>query len=144
MLIGEYTHTIDDKNRLSLPSKFRQKLGRSIIITRGFDNCLFVYTEDEWRRFTDKLSHMSVADPTSRAFSRFLLSGAVEVEIDSSGRVLIPDFLRSFSGILSKVVVIGVMTRVELWSEDRYRSYSAEIERDADRFAEQLSGIGMI
>lgn len=144
MLLGEHIHSIDDKKRLSLPSKLRNEIGKKVIITRGLDGCLFVYSEKEWNSFASKLSQMSVGDANSRAFNRFILGGAIETNVDASGRILIPDFLRDFAGLGEKVIIAGVITRLEIWNEEKWKSYTGQVEREADRLAEQLSSIGMI
>lgn len=144
MLIGEHTHTLDAKKRLSLPSKFRKELGKKIILTRGLDACVFVYSEKEWKHFSAKLGELSMGQSDTRAFNRFLLGGAVETEIDSAGRILIPDFLKDFAHLQSKVIVAGIANRVELWDEATWKSYQEGVEKKADALAEKLGEIGMI
>jgi MraZ protein len=144
MFIGEYNHTLDDKNRLSLPAKFRSDLGKKIIITRGLDRCLSVYTVSEWKKFTAKLSELSFGQSDSRAFQRFILGGAVEVEFDKSGRILIPEFLKTFAGLSDRVFVTGAGNRVELWNETAWATYADRIAGQADQLAEKLGEIGMV
>lgn len=144
MLIGEHTHTLDTKKRLSLPAKFRKELGKKIILTRGLDTCVFVYSQKEWKEFSEKLGELSMGQADTRAFNRFLLGGAVETEIDSAGRILVPDFLKDFAGLDTKVVVAGISNRVELWDEKTWKSYQQRVERKADALAEKLGDIGMI
>jgi len=144
MLIGEYTHTVDPKKRLSLPSKFRKELGKKVVLTRGLDNCIFVYTLADWSEIAEKFGTLSMGQSGSRAFNRFMLSGATEVDVDTSGRVLIPDFLRDFAGIKTKVVLAGVYNRVEIWNEKSWSEYKKRIEKEADSLAEKLGDIGMI
>jgi MraZ protein len=144
MLIGEHTHTLDDKKRLSLPAKFRTALGKKVIITRGLDRCLFVYSLKEWKEVTKKLSELSLGSADGRAFSRFVLGGAVEVDLDASGRILIPEYLVSFAGLVQRIVVAGVNNRVELWHEDLWRTYTERVETQADTLAEKLTDIGMM
>lgn len=144
MLIGEHTHTLDTKKRLSLPSKFRKELGKKIILTRGLDACVFVYSQKEWKHFSEKLGELSMGQSDTRAFNRFLLGGAVEVDIDAAGRILIPDFLKDFAGLQTKVIVVGVANRVELWDEDTWKTYQTGVEKKADALAEKLGDIGMI
>lgn len=144
MFIGEHNHTLDDKNRLSLPAKFRKVFGKSVVVTHGLDNCLFVYTTKEWEVFVTTLGGLSMGQKNSRSFSRFLLGSAVEVDIDSAGRILLPDFLRSFANLKQKVTVVGVGNRAELWSDGAWKKYKLEIEKSADVLAEQLGNIGMI
>ncbi len=144
MLIGEYTHTIDDKNRLSLPAKFRQEMGKKIVVTPGLDSCLFVFTHKEWIKIEEKLNQSSIGQADSRSFSRHMFAGAVEAEVDSIGRVLIPEFLRDRANLKSKVVVIGVSTRVEIWNEKTWCEYKKVVEKQADTLAEKLGQVGVL
>ena len=138
MFIGEYRHTFDAKNRISLPAKFRRELGGSIVVTRGLDRCLFVYPQKGWKKEADKLARHATGNAAGRGLSRLILSGAAEADIDSTGRVLVPDYLKSFAGITSKVVVAGVSERVELWDEKAWDAYTKAIEKNADAYAESL------
>jgi len=144
MLIGEYTHTLDSKKRVSLPSKFRQQMGRKVVITHGLDNCLFLYTQKEWKEISTKISQLGLAQSDSRGFNRFILAGAVEIEVDSAGRILIPDFLCVFGQLEDKVVFAGVYSRVEIWNEKRWQAYKKQIEKQADSMAEKLGEAGML
>lgn len=143
MLIGEYTHTIDDKNRLSLPAKFRQEMGKKVVITPGLDTCLFVFTMKEWTKFSEKLAESSMLQADSRSFNRYILGGAVEAEVDAIGRILVPDFLRERVDLKSRVVIIGVQSRVEIWSEKLWHDYKAGVEKRADALAEKLGQVGI-
>ena len=144
MLIGEYRHTLDPKKRLSLPSKWRKEMGNTLVITRGLDNCLFVYPLKEWQRISEKISQLPLGQADTRGFNRFFLSGAVEVEVDSVGRVLVPDFLKEFAGLQTKVVLAGIHDRVEMWDEKRWIEYKRRIEEQADALAEKLGEIGIL
>ena len=144
MLIGEYRHTLDPKKRLSLPSKWRKELGSTVIVTRGLDNCLFVYPQAEWEKITDKIGQLPLGSADTRSFNRFFLSGAVEVEVDSVGRILVPDFLKDLAKLESKVVLAGIHDRVEIWDDNRWTEYVARIEMQADSLAEKLSDIGVL
>ena len=144
MFIGEYTHTLDPKNRVSLPAKFRKELGRAVILTRGLDRCLFIYSKRAWEGIAAKFAALSLGQADTRGVSRFMLSGALEAEVDSAGRVLIPDYLKAFAGLRAKVVLAGVNERVELWDHDAWRGYTASIERDADKLAEKLGEVGSL
>lgn len=144
MLIGEYTHTVDSKNRISLPSKFRKEIGKKIIVTRGLDNCLFLYSSSQWQKISKQLSSLGMAQRDKRGFNRFMLSGAVEVSVDSIGRILIPDFLRNFAGLKEKVVFAGVGDRVEIWNEGQWNRYKKDIEKQADALAENLGDVGAL
>lgn len=127
MLIGEYTHSIDEKNRVSLPAKFRSEMGKKIVLTPGLDQCLFVFTQKEWAKIDEKLNQSSLLQADNRSFNRFMFGGAVEVEVDSIGRILIPDFLRDRANLKNKVVVIGVSSRVEIWNEKTWCEYKKGI-----------------
>lgn len=144
MLIGEYTHTIDDKNRLSLPVKFRQELGKKVVVTPGLDGCLFVFTLKQWERISARLGESSLLQGDTRSFNRYMLGGAAEAEIDSVGRVLIPDFLRERANLKDKVAVVGVQARVELWNEKRWHEYKRGVEGQADALAEKLGNVGVL
>ncbi len=144
MLIGEYKHTLDPKKRLSLPSKWRGELGSTLVVTRGLDNCLFVYPQREWEKITDKIGQLPLGSADTRSFNRFFLSGAVEVEVDSVGRILVPDFLKDFAKLDTKVVLAGVHDRVEIWDEKRWTEYTTRIESQADALAEKLGEIGVL
>lgn len=145
MLIGEYTHTIDDKNRVSLPSKFRSLMGKKIVITPGLDQCLFAFTTKEWEKIADKLSeNSSMLSADMRSFTRYMFGGAVEAEVDNIGRVLVPDFLRERANLKTKVVLIGVQNRVEIWNEKSWGDYKRQVEKSADGLAEKLSGLGIM
>lgn len=144
MLIGEYTHTLDPKKRLSLPAKWRKTLGKTVVMTRGLDNCLFVYPLSAWERITEKVTQLPLGQADTRSFNRFFLSGAVEVEVDSVGRILVPDFLKTFADLDGKVVLAGIHDRIELWNETRWSDYKHDIEAQADTLAEKLGDIGVL
>lgn len=144
MLIGEYLHTLDPKKRLSLPSKFRKEMGKKIVVTRGLDTCLFIFPERAWRGIAQKLSSLPFGEANARGMARFLLAGAVEVEVDSAGRILIPDFLKTFAGLAGRVVLAGVSDRVEVWDEKRWGAYKRRIERGAEGMAQTLGDLGVL
>lgn len=144
MLIGEYIHTLDPKKRVSLPSKFRKEMGKKVVVTHGLDNCLFVYSVAQWKKVTDKLATLPMGQADTRGFGRFMLAGAVETDVDSIGRILIPDFLKEFAKLGSHVAVIGVHDRVELWNEERWSEYKGKIEKQADALAEKLGEVGAL
>jgi len=138
MFIGEYRHTFDTKNRISLPAKFRKELGNSVIVTRGLDKCLFIYPKSAWKKEAEKIAQYSTGSAAGRGLSRLMLAGAVEADVDSAGRILVPDYLRTFATLAEKSVLAGVNDRVEVWNEDAWNTYTESIERDADAFAETL------
>jgi MraZ protein len=144
MLIGEYKHTLDPKKRLSLPSKWRKELGRKLVVTRGLDNCLFVYPLPEWQKITEKIGQLPLGQADTRSFNRFFLSGAVEVEVDSVGRILVPDFLKDFATLATNVVLAGIHNRIEIWDEKKWSEYKRKIESQADALAEKLGEIGVL
>lgn len=144
MLIGEYTHTLDEKKRISLPVKFRKELGKKIIIAPGLDNCLFIFTVSEWKSVSEKLSAMSFLKSDPRSFNRYLFGQASEVDIDGSGRILIPEILREKIGISAKAVFVGVSNRVEIWNDVVWQKSKLDIEKNADSLAEKLGEIGIL
>ncbi len=151
MFIGEFTHTLDEKKRLSLPSKFRKELGKKVIVTYGFDNCLFMFTLSEWNKKAATFGDLSLGNPDSRAFNRFMFGGAVEVEVDSAGRILIPDFLREYTGLSSadkkgsqKLVFAGIHNRIEIWEETKWKDYKAQVLKKVDQLAAKLGETGAI
>lgn len=144
MLIGEYTHAFDAKNRVALPAKFRKEFGTKVIVTRGLDRCLFIYTPKAWEKIVDRMSDLSIGQASTRGFNRFMLSGAVEADLDSQGRILIPDFLKVFADLEGRVVLAGVNDRVEVWNEHEWQTYKEGIEKNADQLAEKLGEIGIL
>ena len=143
MLIGEYKHTIDLKKRLAIPSKLRKEIGEKTILTRGLDNCLFLYPMHEWQKLTEKLAELPMGQGNTRSFLRLLLAGAVEVEGDQLGRILVPDFLKNYAGLRQRVVVIGVYNRLEIWDEERWEAYKKDVEKNTDMIAEKLGELGL-
>ncbi len=144
MLLGEYTHTLDAKKRLSLPSKFRKEIGKKVVITHGLDHCLFIYSIETWKTVSAKLATLSMGQADTRGFTRFLLAGAVEVEVDSIGRILVPDFLKTFAGLGARVVLAGVHNRIEVWNEETWHAYKQGVEKRVEELAEKLGELGMI
>ena len=143
MLIGEYTHTIDNKKRLAVPAKLRKEIGDTAVLTRGLDNCLFLYTMQEWQKLTEKLGELPVGQRDTRSFLRLTLAGAVEVQFDQLGRILVPDYLKQYAGLQTRVVIAGVYSRLEIWDERRWEGYKAEVEKNTDMIAEKLGELGL-
>jgi MraZ protein len=141
MFTGTYIHTIDEKKRLSVPAKFRQLLGKKAVITIGLNKCLSIYTTKDWKGFAKKLVELSMGRPENRALARMFLSSAFDVEIDSIGRILIPDTLKSHATLRSQVYFIGVGDRIEVWDEAAWNAYRAQ--QDTDRIAEKLGESGV-
>ena len=144
MLIGEYLHTLDDKKRISLPAKFRKEMGRTIVVTRGLDTCLFMFPEKAWGSIATKLQSLPFGQSDTRGISRFLLSGATDVDVDGAGRILIPEYLKKFAALESNVVITGVADRVEIWNERNWERYKDRIERGADQIAQKLGELGIL
>lgn len=144
MLIGEYKHTIDDKKRISLPSKFRKQVGKKVIVTRGLDKCLFLYPINEWKEISKKFGDLGLGQADRRGLNRFMLAGATEVSVDSVGRILIPEYLKKFANIKSKVVFAGVYNRIEIWDETSWNRYTNKVMKEADDIAEKLGDIGAL
>lgn len=143
MFLGEYSYLIDDKKRLAVPPKFRQKLGKKAVITRGLDNCLFLYPLREWAVLAEKLSKLPISQADARGFSRIMLAGAMEVELDSLGRILIPDYLKQYANLTKKVLIAGLYNRVEIWDQDKWSQYKDRTEREAGNIAERLKELGV-
>ncbi len=144
MLIGQYAHTVDDKKRLSVPAKWRKVFGKTIVATRGLDSCLFLYTTKEWEVIAQKLSSASLGSKDSRDLNRFFLSGAVEIDIDSAGRILLPEYLKDFAALKEKVIFAGLYSRVEIWDEKVWEKKQKEVSSRADEVASKLQEVGMI
>lgn len=143
MLIGEYHYTIDNKGRLAIPAKLRKHFIEGIIITRGLENCLFIFSINEWQKLVEKLKNLPLAQANSRAFSRLIFSGAIESELDSQGRVGIPEYLRKYANLEKKVVIVGVYNRLEIWDEDKWQKYRKETEDSVIDIAEALTDWGI-
>ena len=143
MFIGEYTHNIDTKKRLALPSKFRGELGSRVIITRGLDTCLFAYPVRVWETIAEKLAKLPMGDPETRSFVRLLLAGAADIEVDSQGRVVLPEYLRAYAGMEKSVVVAGLYDRIEIWDEEKWKAYRNNAEENTDDIAKKLGELGL-
>ncbi len=144
LLIGEYEHTLDEKHRVSLPKSFRKALGKRLVVVRGFDACLMIYSEKEWLRFAEKLQTLSSGLSDTRAMSRALFSGAHEMTSDANGRILIPENHCMHASLERDVVFIGVSSRVELWDSGRWQAYTKKISPEVERIAESLGGQGVL
>jgi MraZ protein len=142
MFVGEYRHTIDDKGRLAIPSKFREKLQRGAVVTRGLDASLFVFPVEEWDKLAGQIASLPLGQANSRAFARLMLAGAMDVALDKQGRIVIPDYLRGYAGIKKAAVVAGLYNRLELWDADTWDAYKQQTEHDAVTIAEQLGELG--
>jgi len=143
LFIGEYQHSLDFKKRVALPAKFRSDFKKGAVITRGLDNCLFVYPKSEWEKIADKLGSMPVGEKATRSFVRLMLAGAVDVNLDSQGRILIPKYLKEYSKIKKEITVAGLFNRLELWDSKLWEKYKKMAEKDQDKIAEELGKLGM-
>lgn len=141
MFMGEYSHSIDAKGRLIIPSKFREQLGSEFVVTKGLDGCLFVYSNGEWARIEENLREKPLTSKDARKFLRFFFAGAASCEVDKQGRILLPANLREYAGIEREVVSLGVYSRVEIWSKERYRE-GGDFE-DMDEIAEHMAELGI-
>ena len=143
MFIGEYQHSIDPKGRLAVPAKFRQALSKGAVVTKGLDDCLFLFSKTEWQKLADKLAALPIAKANTRAFARLMLAGAMEAEIDKQGRMLIPDYLRKYASIKKKVVITGLYNRLEIWDEIKWNKYKQGTETKSGDIAEALGELGV-
>jgi MraZ protein len=143
MFMGEYSHNIDDKGRLIIPSKLREKLGNSFVITKGLDGCLFIYTNEEWTNIEAKFKELPLTTRDARKFSRFFFAGASSLEPDKQGRILIPATLREFAGLKKDVVLVGVIDRIEIWDKEKWNQNVAVDDDDMDEIAEHMASLGI-
>jgi MraZ protein len=143
MFIGEYQHSIDEIGRIAVPAKFRKQLEKGAVVTRGLDSCLFLYPAKEWETQAAQIAKLSISKADSRAFNRHMLSGAMEVEIDKQGRIVVPDYLRRFAGITKKTVVAGLYNRVEIWDAEKWDVYQKTNETQSNAIAERMGELGV-
>jgi MraZ protein len=143
MFIGEYQHSIDPKKRLALPSKFRKELGGKIVVTRGLDKCLFIYPAKVWKNLAEKLGTLPMGESATRSFIRLMLAGAVDSDVDSQGRILLPEYLKQYAALDRNVVVAGLFNRLEIWDETKWKTYKSKAEENTDEIAEQLGKLGI-
>lgn len=143
MFIGEYSHVVDPKKRLALPSKFRKELGRKVVVTRGLDRCLFVYPLKAWNEIAEKLGTLPVGESGTRSFIRVMLAGATDMDVDGQGRILLPEYLKEYAGLKKNVTVAGLFNRMEIWDEVKWKEYKNKAEKNTDEIAEQLGKLGI-
>lgn len=141
MFIGEFHHTLDDKGRLAIPVKFRADLAQGAVVTRGLDRSLFLYTKQAWEALAAKIAALPLGQADTRAFARLMLAGAMDVEVDKSGRVTVPEYLREYAGLTKDVVVTGLYDRLEIWDEAAWKDYSAKTESAGNDIAERLGTV---
>jgi MraZ protein len=143
MFIGEYKHIIDTKKRLALPAKFRKELGATVVITRWLDNCLIVFPEKEWQVMSDKLGKLPSSQAEARGFARILLGGAMAVDLDSFGRILIPEYLKEYADLKKNVVICGLFNRLEIWDQEKWDIYKKKTEKEVGNMADKLKELGI-
>ena len=142
MFMGEYSHTIDTKGRLIIPSKFREELGETFVVTKGLDGCLFVFSDEEWKAFEIKLKSLPLTNKNARQFARFFVAGATPCELDKQGRILLPATLREFAGIEKDVLLTGMLNRIEMWSKEKWNENNSLDDVAMDEIAEQMTDLG--
>lgn len=143
MFIGEYQHSLDIKGRIAVPVKFRQQLNGGAIVTKGLDHCLFIFTKKDWEILAQKLISLPLTQANSRAFVRLMLAGAMDVELDKQGRILIPDYLRKYADLKKEAVLAGLYNRVEIWDVESWKQYKSKTESSSDEIAEKLGELGI-
>lgn len=143
MFIGEYSYTIDEKGRITTPPKYRNQLAEGVVVTRGLDNCLFMYPKNEWEVIAEKLGNMPNTDKNARAYARLMLAGAMDITPDKAGRIVLPQYLRDFASLKKNIVVAGLYNRIEIWNEDSWKKYEADIEKNSSDIADKLSEFGV-
>ena len=143
MFIGEYRHTIDTKKRVAIPARFRKDMGQRVVVTRGLDSCLFIYPIREWEVLAESLSKLPTGKSETRSFVCLMLAGALDLDVDALGRILLADYLRAYAGLGKKVVIAGVYNRLEVWDEDKWIEYKNKAEQSSEGIAEKLGDLGV-
>ncbi|MFC1632862.1 division/cell wall cluster transcriptional repressor MraZ [Patescibacteria group bacterium] len=143
MFIGEYSHSVDEKGRIAVPTKFRKDLKQGAVVTRGLDGSLVLYSAKEWKVLAEKLAALPISQANTRAFARLMLAGAMDVKLDGQGRIILPEYLRTYSAIDRKAVIAGLYNRIEIWSEDRWQAFKEKTEGNTNAIAEQLGELGV-
>lgn len=143
MFIGEYNHNLDDKGRIAIPAKFRILLKKGGVVTKGLDNCLFLYTKDQWQKIAEKLSALPISQSKARAFARHFLAGAMDLEFDNQGKVTVPEYLRQFAGLKKSVIIAGLYNHLEIWNQADWNKYKSEAEKNSNAIAEELGDLGI-
>jgi MraZ protein len=143
MFLGEFSHSIDDKGRLTLPAKFRPELGQGVVVTRGVDKCLFIFTVEEFQRLAERIGELPMTQAEGREFSRHFFSGALDVEVDKQGRILIPQNLRDYAGLDGEAIVTGVNKRIEVWDVKAWQQVRADFENNATNNADHWAKLGI-
>ena len=143
MFIGEYSHSLDNKNRLAIPAKFRLILKKGAVVTKGLDNCLFLYSKEQFEKIAKKFAALPISQAKARAFSRHMLAGAMDVDFDNQGRVTLPEYLRKFSGLKKGVIIAGLYNHLEIWDEAAWNKYKQTAEENSNSIAEELGDLGI-
>lgn len=143
MFIGEYKHNMDAKGRIAVPAKFRDELKEGAVVTKGLDNCLFLYSRESWNKLAEKIANLPVSQSKARAFSRLMLAGAMDLEFDSQGRITLPEYLRKFAKLDKKTIIAGLYDRLELWNEEDWNKYKEGTESESSETAEALGELGV-
>jgi MraZ protein len=143
MFIGEYNHNLDDKGRLAIPAKFRAILKKGAVVTKGLDNCLFLYSREQFETIAKKFAALPISQAKARAFTRHMLAGAMDVEFDNQGRITLPEYLRQFSGLGKSIIIAGLYNHLEIWDEAAWVRYKGEAERNSNAIAEELGDLGI-
>ncbi len=143
MFIGEYNHNLDDKGRLAIPAKFRTILKKGAVVTKGLDNCLFLYSKEQFDIIAKKFAGLPIGSAKARAFSRHMLAGAMDLEFDNQGRITLPEYLRNFSGLKKKIIVAGLYNHLEIWDEAAWNKYKNESEKNSNAIAEEMGDLGI-
>lgn len=143
MIIGQYNYNLDPKKRLTIPPKFRSVLSKGAILTRGIDGCLFLYPQKQWNELAEKLSKLPLSQANARSFARVMIAGAMDVKLDSLGRILIPDYLKDYAKLDKKVVIAGLYDRIEIWNEENWQKYGATTGTQVENIAEGLKELGI-
>ena len=141
MFIGEFHHTLDDKGRLAIPVKFRAQLAEGAVVTRGLDRSLFLYPKADWEKLASKIAALPIGQADTRAFARLMLAGAMDVEVDKSGRVTVPEYLREYASLSKNAVITGLYDRLEIWDENSWNEYSTKTEAAGNDIAERLGSV---
>ncbi len=143
MFIGEYNHNLDDKGRLAIPAKFRAILKKGAVVTKGLDNCLFLYSKEQFEKIAQKFAALPISQAKARAFSRHMLAGAMDVDFDNQGRITLPEYLRQFSSLKKGVIIAGLYNHLEIWDEGAWRRYKQAAEQNSNSIAEELGDLGI-
>jgi MraZ protein len=143
MFIGEYNHSLDTKGRLAIPAKFRGVLKKGAVVTKGLDDCLFLYSKEQFKKIAEKFASLPISQAKARAFARHMLAGAMDVEFDNQGRITLPEYLRKFSGLQKKIIVAGLYNHLEIWDESAWEKYKGRAEKNSNDIAEALGELGI-